>query len=81
MKGVHLVSMATPSVLKTVKSASAISVVLHHVMTGQVCATVSLGSQVSCVTGVRTVILDLAPAWVAVDVNVLLLPCVPPATL
>lgn len=73
--------MEMPSVPKTVGSVSAISVVLHHVMTGQVFVTVSLESQVTYVTDVRRVILDLAAVWVAVGVNVPLLPSVPPVTL
>lgn len=39
--------------LSVFQSVSVISVVLHHVMTGQVCVTVSPGSQVTYVTGVR----------------------------
>lgn len=81
MKDVHQVSMEMPSVLKTVGSVSVISVVLHHVMTGQVFVTVSLESQVTYVTDVRRVILDLAAVWVAVGVNAPLLPSVPPVTL
>lgn len=81
VKDVLRVSMVMPSVLRTVGSVSAISVVLHHVMIGQVCVTVSPGSQVTYVTGVRRVTLALAAVWDAVGVNVPLLPCVALATL